>query len=70
MDMLPLLQEIDQFLSETGMAESTFGFKAVNDGKFVKRIRAGSRCWPETVDQIRSFIASSKSGAASAKAAA
>ena len=36
-----LLSEIEDFCRKTNIAESTFGKKAVNDGKFVNRLRSG-----------------------------
>lgn len=56
--MNELVQEIDVCLKATGMAESTFGRKAVNDGKLVPRLREGGRVWPETEQRIRNFIKS------------
>ena len=53
-----LLAEIESYLSHSGEAASTFGFKAVNDGKFVARLRSGARAWPETVQRVRDYIAS------------
>ena len=41
------------------MAESTFGRKAVNDGKFVSRLRTGARVTPETFEKVKKFINSS-----------
>src|SRR5438876_7939917 len=38
-----LLGSISDFCRSTGMAESTFGRRAVNDGKFVARLRDGAR---------------------------
>jgi hypothetical protein len=38
------------------MAESTFGRRAVNDGKFVSRLRDGARVTPETLDRVNQFI--------------
>src|SRR5689334_24535148 len=38
-----LLDEISAFCRASGMAESTFGRRAVNDGKFVARLRFGGR---------------------------
>jgi hypothetical protein len=38
------------------MAESTFGRRAVNDGKFVARLRDGARITPETLERIASFM--------------
>ena len=56
-----LLAEIEAFLAERGMAESTFGRLAVNDGKLVRRLRAGSNMTLTTVEKVRGFIASSSS---------
>ena len=39
------------------MAESTFGRRAVNDGKFVARLRDGARVTPETLTRVNVFIA-------------
>src|SRR6478736_5977415 len=44
-----LLGSISDFCRRTGMAESTFGRRAVNDGKFVARLRDGARVTPETL---------------------
>lgn len=54
-----LLAEIEAFLAERRMAESTFGRLAVNDGKLVRRLRAGSNMTLATVEKVRGFIASS-----------
>jgi len=39
------------------MAESTFGRRAVNDGKFVARLRFGGRVTTHTAERVRLFIA-------------
>jgi SAM-dependent methyltransferase len=51
-----LLQEIASFCRRVGMAESTFGRRAVNDGKFVTRLRFGGRVTTHTVERVRSFM--------------
>lgn len=51
-----LLDSIVNFCRQHDMAESTFGRQAVNDGKFVSRLRQGSRLKPETWDRVVSFI--------------
>lgn len=63
-----ILSEIDKFLARKGvdMAETTFGRLAVNDGKFVARLRNGGRIWPETEKAVRDFIRSRRNGKASA----
>src|SRR5690348_14459892 len=38
------------------MAESTFGRRAVNDGKFVARLRDGARVTPETLQRVNQFM--------------
>ncbi|HEY7240809.1 MAG TPA: hypothetical protein VH600_16660 [Burkholderiales bacterium] len=52
-----LLGSISDFCRRTGMAESTFGRRAVNDGKFVSRLRDGARVTPETLSRVNQFIA-------------
>src|SRR5215510_6579451 len=52
-----LLGSISDFCRQTGMAESTFGRRAVNDGKFVARLRDGARVTPETLQRVNLFIA-------------
>ncbi len=56
MSHFDVLSEIDTFLTQHRMADSTFGRLAVNDGKFLRRIRAGGRMWPETVARVRAFM--------------
>ena len=58
-----LLVEIDAFLREAGMAETTFGRQAANDGKLVARLRGGKGITTNTVEKIRGFIAASGPGA-------
>jgi hypothetical protein len=52
-----LLAEIEAFCRRTGIAESTFGRQAVNDGKLCVRLRNGKDVTLETAGKIRSFIA-------------
>lgn len=51
-----LLSEIEAFLSTRKIKESTFGRMAVNDGKFVGRLRAGANMTLATVSRVRTFI--------------
>ena len=56
MDDLPtILTEIDGYCTKHNIAPTTFGRKAVNDGKLVARIRAGS-CTIRTLVKIRAFL--------------
>jgi len=54
-----LIDEIAAFCRDSGIAESTFGVRAVNDGKFVGRLRNGGRITTDTIDKVRAFIAES-----------
>src|SRR5260370_23841973 len=51
-----LLGSSSDFCRRTGMAESTFGRRAVNDGKFVARLRDGARITPETLERVTGFL--------------
>src|SRR5476649_920021 len=61
MNAQELLQEISDYCRQTGLAESTFGRRAVNDGKLANRLRHGGRITTETLDRIRGFMASNRS---------
>ena len=52
-----ILQEIAEFCRQRGLAESTFGRRAVNDGKLASRLRNGGRITTDTLERIRSFMA-------------
>lgn len=53
-----LLAEIDSFLArpDVGITETTFGRLAVNDGKFVGRLRDGKGLTLATAEKVRAFI--------------
>ena len=51
-----LLYSISEFCRRSGMAESTFGRRCVNDGKFVARLRDGARITPETLERVSAFL--------------
>ena len=50
-----LLREISEYCRQVGMAESTFGRLAVNDGKLVSRLRFGGRVTTETLPALYLF---------------
>ena len=52
-----ILQEISEFCRARGLAESTFGRRAVNDGKLANRLRNGGRITTDTLERIRAFMA-------------
>lgn len=61
-----LLDEIAAFLRDVDMAETTFGRHAVNDGKFVGRLREGSGVTVATVDRVRAYMAAEREKAKAA----
>ncbi len=56
MEASDLLKEVGAYCSQAGLAESTFGRLAVNDGKLVARLRDGGRITRRTLDRVRSYI--------------
>ena len=58
-----ILQEISDFCRTQGLAESTFGRRAVNDGKLASRLRNGGRITTDTLERIRTFMARNADGA-------
>ncbi|MEJ2624907.1 MAG: hypothetical protein P8Z80_10290, partial [Pseudolabrys sp.] len=58
-----ILQEISDFCRQRGLAESTFGRRAVNDGKLASRLRNGGRITTDTLERIRAFMADNADGA-------
>src|SRR5258705_148062 len=57
-----ILSQISEFCRQADMAESTFGRRAVNDGKLVQRLREGKRITIDTLDRIQAYIAASMPG--------
>jgi hypothetical protein len=57
MNAQDLLREISDYCRQAGLAESTFGRRAVNDGKLAARLRNGGRITVETVARVRAYIA-------------
>jgi len=57
-----LIAEISDFCRREGMAESTFGRRAVNDGKLAQRLRDGKRITIDTLDRIRAYIGQTSTG--------
>src|SRR6201994_3708275 len=57
-----ILVQISDFCRNVDMAESTFGRRAVNDGKLVARLREGKRITIDTLERIQAFITASMPG--------
>jgi SAM-dependent methyltransferase len=58
MEITTLLDEISAFCGQNGIAESTFGRLAINDGKLMNRLRTGGRVTEQTCARIRDFMRS------------
>ena len=52
-----LLRELDAFLDRHGIADSTFGIRAINDSHLLERVRAGRPIRRSTILKIRKYIA-------------
>lgn len=48
--------EVEAFLTRTGMSARAFGIAALNDGRFVARLRDGGDVRLETADRVRRFM--------------
>ena len=53
-----LLAEIENYCRDNGIAETTCGLQAVNDGKLCHRLRNGKSVTLATAEKIRTFLAS------------
>ncbi|MBT5941889.1 MAG: hypothetical protein HOG95_18320, partial [Rhodospirillaceae bacterium] len=51
-----IIFEIEKYCRDAGIAESTFGRRAVNDGKFVARLRSGKGVTTSTITKIEKFL--------------
>lgn len=57
-----LVWSIESFCDKYGIASSTFGRLAVNDGKFVSRIKKGSWIEPSTAERVHAFMQKANAG--------
>ncbi len=51
-----LLDEIEEYCQSAGIAESTFGRHAINDGKLCARLRSGKDVTLATAERVKSYI--------------
>ncbi len=54
-ELLDLANEVSK---KTGLAISTLGFRAVNDGNFFKRIGSGAGCGIDTYQSAKKWLQS------------
>lgn len=59
-----LLAEIESYCAASGIAETTFGQKAVKNWRLVESLRSGKCVTLRTADRVRAFIAAQKASAA------
>jgi hypothetical protein len=52
-----ILDDVEEFLAETGMVASAFGRQAMNDPSFVGRLRGGRDCLFATEEKARRQMA-------------
>ena len=50
------MQEIQDYCQQAGIAESTFGRQAINDGKLCARLRSGKGITLATAERVQAFI--------------
>ena len=55
-DQVRLLRDIEDYCRKTGFAETTFGRRSVNDGKFVSRLREGKGVTVRTLNRVKDFM--------------
>jgi hypothetical protein len=51
-----IIEEISDFCRRSGLAESTFGRLAINDGKLMNRLRTGGHVNSDTLAKLRNFM--------------
>ena len=51
-----IIESIEKHCAATGMAESTFGRKVVNDGKLISRLRDGKPISLDTYNRIMAAV--------------
>jgi len=54
---MELLNEIETYLSRTGLAASKFGRLAVGDPRFVEDLRSGRRPRRKTLERVSCYLA-------------
>jgi hypothetical protein len=59
-----LIPRIEAYCRDNGIAEATFGFRAVNDGNLVVRLRSGKTITLNTLARIEAFLSRPQSEAA------
>ncbi len=51
-----LKAEIDAYCAAAGISPATLGSRAGQGGHFYKRLSAGKRSWPETIEAVRRYM--------------
>jgi len=53
---MELLEQVESYLAQTRMPESTFGRMAVGDPRFVRDLRSGRRLRHKTKERVRVYL--------------
>ncbi len=61
-DIQHFINEIEAYCQSHAIAESTFGRLAVNDGKFVSRLRSGKGVTIKTIERVRNYMSDGSNG--------
>jgi hypothetical protein len=64
-----LLSDVEAFIQQSGIGESTFGKRAVNDGKLVSRLRDQANMTLGTINKVRTYLDAQKAVARKGEAA-
>ena len=54
---ITLLARVEEFCRSRRMSEATFGLRAANESRLVKRLREGGNLTLSTADKVEAFIA-------------
>lgn len=63
MTIAEILKEIEAYCASEGIAETTFGKRVVNDGKFVRRLRDGGSINLKTYSKLVDVFEKTKAAA-------
>lgn len=59
-----LINDVEAYLEKWSVSPTAFGDAALGDRHFVRQLRSGRRCWPETESKVREYMRTAKQGAA------
>jgi len=54
------IENVERFMSETGMAPTIFSMRAAHDPRFYAKLRSGHACTLTVIERVEAFMASYK----------